>query len=393
MKMTKIALALAAIGMSAVAFAGAPGNQVVAPAGVNLIAPDSVGVWSIGLEALYVEPTNNEFTYGQNVGVNGNQVAYAYKNKSVNNDWEWGGTVDLTYMFPGNSRDVKLAWTHLFSNTETNHTTPGSGQYFQPAFGEGNFGPGLNSSSTLAGITSSTNSSGSAKGSARTDYNAVDLVFGQWIKIGDRLDLHPFGGLRWADVDSSFKGKYYPTNGASVSGAGDYANTTSTSSIYDKISSDFDGIGPRAGFDTAVHLGSGFSIVGTFAGSLLVGDIDSKFSNTTYNTTTSSSHLLGVTSSSGAVTTTGYRVKNNNNNTSVVPELDARLGLDYMYAFTPATSMNIQLGYQVVNYFNVTEADFVSAGASQQGGLVNTTSNREDWGYQGPYLRLQLNIA
>jgi len=379
MKMTKMTIALAMLGLSAAAFAGAPGNQVVAPSGVNLIAPDSVGVWSIGLEAMVVQPTNNQFTYAKSEasafsvgpGLSFNYANRA-RNQSVDPKWQWGGTIDLTYMFPGSSRDVKLAWTHLFDQTSSNRTTIGDN-------GDGLFG--ADRTITPAGIVALplVLPGATAKGTENTEYNAVDLVFGQWIKIGDRLDLHPFGGLRWAQVDSTFKGAYdYNTQ---------FLLDNWSTTAAQKLTSDFNGIGPRAGFDTAVHLGSGFSIVGTFAGSLLIGDINS---NAKAAFQTNFPGFGGIPPFSlNAASKSSY----NNNSTRVVPELDARLGLDYMYAFTPSTSMNVQLGYQVVNYFNVTEADLYSTGATPLFNGPNSTSSREDWGYQGPYLRLQLNIA
>jgi len=382
MKMTKMTIALAMLGLSAAAFAGAPGNQVVAPSGVNLIAPDSVGVWSIGLEAMVVQPTNNEFTYAKSetnrFGLINNDFTFNHRAKGqvVDPKWQWGGTVDLTYMFPGSSRDVKLAWTHLFDQTSTNTTRIGEGQ---------NIFGGDRAIVPVGGVVLPLLIPGAfAKGSEDTEYNAVDLVFGQWIKIGDRLDLHPFGGLRWAQVDSTFKARYDYNTEALLD---DWTTTAAA-----KLTSNFNGIGPRAGFDTAVHLGSGFSIVGTFAGSLLIGDISSS-NKGAFNTNFPGLVIPGV------ITIPAFSIdaasKNNfsHNNTRVVPELDARLGLDYMYAFTPATSMNVQLGYQVVNYFNVTQADLYSTATVPLVSGPNTTSNREDWGYQGPYLRLQLNLA
>ena len=385
MKMTRISVALAMLGLSAVAFAGMPGNQVVAPSGVNLIAPDSVGVWSVGLEAMYVQQTNNAFNYGQTNApftsfltrtqaiIPTSDPNMPRSNKNVGDNWEWGGTVDLTYLFPGSSRDVKLAWTHLFDNTDSSHTTIGNGQSFTPSF--------YHPLSLFAGEIIN---DGSAYGSTETNYDAVDLVFGQWIKIGDRVDLHPFGGLRWAEVHTVDKGNYFQNDTVSQAGFMDAVAPTLSSDSYNKLDSNFNGIGPRAGFDTAVHLGAGFSIVGTFAGSLLVGDLNSNIKSTShqYNPVTGA-----------LVTTLSDEVDGDDNGTSIVPELDARLGLDYMYAFTPTTSMNIQLGYQVVNYFDVTEADFQGDAGSSFGLIPNTTSDRTNWGYQGPYLRLQLNIV
>lgn len=375
MKMTKISLAVAMLGLSAVAFAGMPGNQVAAPSGVNLIAPDSVGVWSVGLEAMYVQQTNNDLNYGQLETTTGTSPSTFVDrdNENVGNNWEWGGTVDLTYLFPGQSRDVKLAWTHLFSSTDSDSTPVGGGQVLTPSF----FNPNafLNHTGTLGSLFQD----GDAHGSTKTNYDAIDLVFGQWIKIGDRLDLHPFGGLRWAQVNTTDKGNYY--QGAVFDAI---FNAPVNENSLNKLTSNFNGIGPRAGFDTAVHLGSGFSIVGTFAGSLLIGSLGGniKQSDNVFDAPTGA--LLGTSSS---------EISGSNNGTAVVPELDARLGLDYMYAFTPSTSMNFQLGYQVVNYFDVTEADFQSDAGSTFGVIPNTTASRSDWGYQGPYLRLQLNVA
>ena len=347
--MTKrITLALAMIGLSASAFAGAPGNQVAMPSGINLIAPDSVGVWSFGIEALYFQPANNEYQYGQLVSsptVANNNA----RNQSVGNSYDWGGTIDATYLFPGNSRDVKLSYTHIrFSNSDT--TSVAGGQAFNPAvnFGIGQLGVG-----------------DSARGSQDNDVDSVDLVFGQWIRIGQRVDLHPFGGFRWADISTSAKGSFDSTVSQPIDGGLDYT----------KLTSSFQGIGPRAGIDTAVHLGKGFSIVGTMAGSLLVGNVDGKYTETD-------------TSGAGGPTpiTTVDTVKTGDS-TQVVPELDARIGVDYMHAFNPATSMNIQLGWQVVNYFDVSNVDLVDMGTP------NTVNNSEDFGYHGPYLRLQVNLA
>lgn len=333
----KIALALSAVGFSSLALAGHPGDAVVAPAGVNLIAPDSVGVWSVGLEALYMEPSNSEFQYAQIS--NGASPVTSLTNKTVDNEHDWGGTIDIAYMFPGNSRDVKLSYTHLDMDDSSNASTVGT-------------------TSTIENPFTGSTSYNAAKGSSDYDYNAVDLVFGQWIKIGERVDLHPFGGLRYAGLDQTDKG-YYTVS----TDAGSYADG--------KITSDWDGIGPRGGIDGVVHVGSGVSIVGTIAGSLLVGSTDSKFYSNVYTSSALSD---------------GDYIKNSDD-THVIPELDARLGINYTYSFNPETALGVELGYQTVNYFNVSDKDFIDASTP------NTINNSEDFGYHGPYLRLQLSMA
>jgi len=343
----KIAIALAAIGVSSAAFAGGYKDQVVAPVGVNLIAPDSVGVWSIGLEALYMEPTNADFQYAQ--VSNGASPTSTQSNKSVNSSHDWGGTIDVAYMFPGSSRDVKLSYTHLHMDDNSANTNivgqPTASSITNPFTDRTTIGP-------LGDLSDYEH----ANGTSDYDYDSIDLVFGQWIRIGERVDMHPFGGLRWSQIDEHDKGIYTAVNGNRAIG---------------KIKSDFSGIGPRAGLDAAVHVGSGVSIVGTVGASLLVGDIDTKITNRNYVDGTAD---------------TGFTYKNDEN-AHVIPELDARLGINYTYNFDPATALGVELGYQAVNYFDVSDKDFIDAATP------NTINNSEDFGYHGPYLRLQLSMA
>lgn len=328
-----ITLALAMIGLSATAFAGAPGNNMVAPTGTPVIAPDSMGTWSFGLEALYMQ-SNTNFQYadtGNSTLLGGSGVI---NNESVTNEWNWGVEGDISYMFPGSSRDVSASYTHL--------NLDGNDSVSSPANVSG-----------VVGLSGPVTDYDSAKGTSDQTLNAATLTFGQLLTVGDRLSLHPFGGLAYADIDSTNKANYFTLDNLTES----YKGT-----------SDFQGIGPRAGMDAAVHLGSGFSIVGTMAGDLLVGSMDSKFN---FNQA-----LSGVTNQF-----------KNDSYTQVVPELDAKLGIDYMYAFNPNTSMNVQLGYQVVNYFNAESQDTFDSV------ITNSTNNTNDFDYNGPYLRLQLNVA
>ncbi|MFN7098390.1 MAG: Lpg1974 family pore-forming outer membrane protein, partial [Gammaproteobacteria bacterium] len=198
----------------------------------------------------------------------------------------------------------------------------------------------------------------SAKGETDNDYNAVDLTFGQQFLVGDRLVLHPFGGVRYIDLDQDDKVTY-----------SDSADTADVGS--EKIDSDFQGAGPEAGMDLRVLLGAGVSIVGTFSGALLVGDTDS------HGTFAPSAATLLVPAE-----------WDNDQSIHLVPELSARVGLDYTpHKIFPAASMGFQIGYQVVQYFNVADLDYFD------GFAVNSVNNLDSYGYQGPYARLQLNIA
>ncbi|MCD6045978.1 MAG: Legionella pneumophila major outer membrane protein precursor, partial [Gammaproteobacteria bacterium] len=72
-----------------------------------------------------------------------------------------------------------------------------------------------------------------------------------------------------------------------------------------------------------------------------------------------------------------------NSQTHVVPEIDGRLGLNYTYDYNSAMAMGFELGWQATNYFNVV-AD---------GSTTGPYEDNTNFGVQGPYARVQLDIA
>lgn len=336
-RISQVTLALLAMGVVGTASAGTIGNPVAVPAGVNLSAPDSTGAWSFGVEGLWAIDNNQSFQYAS--VDSGSGSSFSNKNKSVEGSNDWGISANINYVFAGNSRDVNLQYTGVFLNDSNSATSP-------------------NAVKSVLGLGGSFDR---AKGRAEQDLNRVDMTFGQLIRIGDRVDLHPFGGVSYVNLDSTNKASYYDVNAA-----GAYVADQTF-----KNNSSYWGVGPSAGIDGAVHLGDGFSIVGRAGAALFIGDMDSSF-------------VYRGTTVSKLDTVFNYK---NDETMAVVPELDARLGIDYMYAFNPNTSMNVQVGYEVASYFNAAQQDAADAA------LTNSVSNTSDFNYYGPYLRLQLNLA
>lgn len=334
----KILVALALTSVSVSALAGMPTNQMVTPTGVPLMALGSVGFWSLGIEGLYAQSTAPKYQYAQianPVGLENN-----VSNQTVNNSYQSGFEADATYHFIGNDRDVMLAYTHLDMDDSNTSSIVGDETFVDP----------------FDLIPGRRDHVDQIKGSTDNLYNAADLVFGQHMAVGSVLDLHPFGGMRYADLNSRDNSTYYndPT---------DVDHTEATA----QITSHFQGLGPRAGMDATLHLNPAFSIVGTIGSSLELG----------YDNPRVALQINGelpVNSSS-------------EKNWYVVPEIDAKLGVNFEHCFNPMTSLDIQIGYQDVDYLNAVEEDY------QDMSSVNSTLSKQDFGFQGPYLRLQLNVA
>lgn len=327
-------------GSPLLAFAGQPGNTMTPPSGVVLTAPTTPGIWTVGLEAQLMMPLD-QFQYTQAVLAQPDGSTLLH-NETEDNEKDWGWEADVAYQFANTGRDIRVAYTDLnMSDDEGYSATAGTVLY----------GPNGRSNTLVM-------SDGALViGTAAYHDRAADLTVGQLLNVGNRVNFHPFAGLRYGNISIVGDAKYYDNTGPE-----------------DKFESDstFSGAGPRAGMDVAVKLCWGFSIVGTFGSSLLMGDMndDYKISNNV--------QAGGLTTSQDNKDADIF---------SVVPELDESFGLNYRYAFNQTTALDAQFGAQVVNYFNADQHDYLGTAD------VNSSLGSENFGYHGLYFRTQFSFA
>ncbi len=139
------------------------------------------------------------------------------------------------------------------------------------------------------------------------DLDSTDLEIGQRLTTGD-FDVRVFSGARYTHLK--------------------YALDSSTSDNQESLNNLFHGFGPRAGLDARYQLGGFLGFDTHLSTSLLAGTI--------------STHL--DSQKGGSISQSMTRV---------VPEVDAKLGIDYTYPM-PANknAVVIEVGYQTTNYFN-----------------------------------------
>jgi hypothetical protein len=316
--MKKLSLALALLGLSSTAtYAG----------GIDYQEPEDAGMFSVGVEALYVQPNGSDFLYGQKT-VSSSATSTVNRSLGVDGDYQWGYHVDVQYVLPGDGPDITLGYTHLDSDDSESKS-------------------GL-SSTAFSGITIPAAAS-AVVANAKSDYDYidVDLLLGKEFVLQNRYHFHPFAGVRYASIDTKDRASYNVTAAA--------ATTTSTG----EVRNDFDGVGPRVGLDAGIEVANGFSLVARAAGSMIIGNYDWKSTTTT--------------------STTSNTVRNSEENI-LVPEADYRLGVNYTHHFSPETSVGVELGWTTVHYFDALDK-------------TDTAGSLSDWGFQGPYLRVQANIA
>ena len=365
----KVTLCLVAILGSTAALAAGPADVPLPIAsGVDLMAPHQEGSWSFGLQANYFQP-NNDFNYALEqqaapAGLVPNSTQNQVNTYAVGSDNDWGWGADITYHFPGDGRDVTLAFTQLNTSdsdsaSTDDNTLAGISAPGASAFGKGSFGRGNYTDAT---------------GEVKTNYDSADLTFGQVITAGSRITLHPFAGVRYSYIDYKATGDYTrDAIDSSVTPNTEYVQQADSQTIK----STFSGAGPRLGSDAAVNLGSGFSLRGTLGVSLLVGSMDVEDDYTTANYTSTS----GVVSLN-SISDTDHDL---DTNTRVVPEADAKLAAMYHADFNNGYGLGFEVGYQVTNYFNAIENSTIST--------VDTSTEYTDFFMQGPYARIQLDVA
>lgn len=317
----KSGLALASFGLATVALAGSYSEGC----DCEVTVPKYAGGVRVGVEALYfgadVKDTEYAFTFQSQSGVD------SFRSHNVSSDRDWGYAIELAYVAAGTGNDFVVNWTdHEFKGSDTVALAGSSSGEIHGLFmfsGADSDFPELVSggSPTLY----SNNELESAKGSYDVDYTKIDFEAGQAIKIGhDSVILRFHAGLRYADLDTKFAVTYHETSG-------DY----NASAVAE---SDFDGLGPRMGIDGAWHVSNGFSVVAEASAALLVGDVSATQKYEDHDTATPADYSFA------------HRVSYDN---KVVPNLEMRLGVNYQHHFSNNAEMNLQVGYQATNYFDV----------------------------------------
>jgi hypothetical protein len=280
----KLTLATLLLGSSTL-FAGAMGAACL-PGSVNL--PCESTAWDFGIQALYLQKINQEYLQSRLVGVN------TYYD-DLDHDWGWGYKLEGSFHF-NTGNDIDLNWYH-FRKTSSQV---------------------LASTAPVVPFTYS----------VKPQWDAINLELGQRVNFSEQTNIRFHGGaayLRFIENKSIYNNPVGQTR----------SNST-----------EFDGIGPRAGMDLSYDLGNGFGVYADGAGALFIGN--GKFQDTVMGP-------FPTRYSLGSKRTT-------------IPGMDSRLGITYTYPMAQGL-FSLDVGYLWAHYFDVNQNEFAS--------------ERENFGVQG----------
>lgn len=310
----KLALAIIGSTISSLAVAG-----MYSPAPVPTCIPGDVTVpceargWNLGVQALYLRPT-----YSAQKAYDLNQAEGVNR---VSPEWGWSYRIEGSYHFhTGN--DLTMTYLHF-----DNDSILGSYLGFIPfAFAAEPYFTKL-----------------------KNKFDQINLVLGQHTDIGAWQKIRFYGGVQYAkfrvDANNNFMVIPAALRLRMVSGVNQYRDT------------DYYGVGPVMGVDYSYNLANGFSLTGNTATSLL-------YSISRYN----SGYVVLPT---GAVLLAFHHSQE-----AVVPSLEAKLGLKYAQEW-PNGMLNLEAGYQTINYFSVLQTRRFVAFIPHQ--------NNSNFSLYGPY--------
>ena len=278
----------------------------------NVTVPCEPAAWSFGVQALYLQPT-----FGDDMRFIGlNRTTTTTTHIANAPDWAWGFKLEGAYRF-GSGNDLNLNWSHLGSKTTSFNSDRG---FFVP----------LEGTNLLA---------------VKPNWDAVNLEYGQHVAFGDFKNIRLHGGIQYARIKTSM-----PMSGTWFTGDPDAPTSTYTANPK----ATFNGIGPRIGVDMSYGWGNGFGIYGNAAAAILAGK--SKFNNLFIDTTRGTEY-------------------SSMSKTIVVPDVEAKVGLNYTYTLSQGW-LTLDAGYMWVNYFDAQQTFY-------------GTDPDNNFSLQGPYVGLK----
>ena len=293
--------------------------------GVNSTVPCESKGWSVAGKALYLKASAN---------TSANFVVAEPPEYNPQLMYHWGFELEAAYKF-NTGNDLNLNWYHMKGSRDMNFG-PSPSHYIQ-------LGSDKVSQSGISGTSQS-----------QGQWDAANIEVGQHVNYGENKSIRFHGGAQFAHLYNEIDLANQVSLTSNANGNQIYSRTVNSNRS-------FNGFGPRVGADLSYTLPSGFGLYANAATTLLAGttSIKDSFQGGLGNNKTGISDYV---SSSLTV---------------VVPEIDAKLGVNYTHKLAQG-DLAFDAGWFWTDYLSV-----LNASTPGSGGL------RYDVGLQGLYFGMK----
>lgn len=389
----------------------------------DVAIPSFWGGFTLGLTGLHWEmgTTQDEYLAQMRPPATNDTIFFSGINTySINPESSWNFKINIGYLFPCTGNDLQftywnyhqstsrsvndlngsitlfpilsIQWPTTTSVTINNPVLVGSPLTFEV--------PGI----VLPGGAFSTAATNPnfANATVSRNYYAVDFDAGQYINIGCRSRIKFLAGIRYAQIKSGLDVNYIYNQvnpeGIVIPGIDGVSNITVNlgANLVEALNqkTKFNGAGPHVGIDFVYHLDWGFGLVASSAGSMLVGntsaslnDIFTKVGIAAVTDSSIPSIPIGTLYTSTTQNHVGF---NFGNTTRCIPNIDAKIGIDFtaLYCNPSRTKVTLEAGYMVSYYFNAVNRMTMADIAIAQGSRGQTVDSQ----FSGLYFGIQIKV-
>ncbi len=336
-------------------------SSSVAYAETRVTAPTLEGGFTGSIGAIYLSPSSDDQNYaGTYADVENTTTTEVIAENivEVNPGYDFGVQASLGYLFEDTANGLEFFYRVINTSDSDNVSSDANTIVFIPQFDD----EVLSASSDLS-----------------YELNAVDLMFNQFMDIGDVVQMRFSLGASYLNLEKDQTSYYVGFEGGLEEEllALDYASD-----------SQFSGFGPRFSTDARYEFGPGFGLLGGASLAYYIGDMDVR-----------DTFIAEAIVNPGLKQNTEKDTQNYNDdlNNHAVTNLRANIGIDYVYFFDDEEgyTFGIELGYLVDYYADATQKlNYISDNAHEARNIeraeaIYTDSDSNSITFSGPYLNIK----
>lgn len=304
---------------------------------------DKEAIYQIGVQGNFLWQSNNTAEYDAQGGINtgkGLEGLLPLVNEDV--DGEWGGGVDVAYIFPSHKNDIRASYFFLRSDDSV---------------------AGATIYSSGGALSAAADPSAATHADLDMDFDSADIIVGTYFKPSKNWLVRLGYGLGFVRIDQQSSSEF-----DAVSKYGTSINDTYSENR-------FIGLGPKITFDGDYRMFKDLYFVGEFGFSALYGKAKTVLD------------VAGITDNNGNFAVRPVQYKEEDYQAAL--GFEGKVGLAYAAAVHEDAVLRLEGGFTAQSYVGALQDDEVDVYLDGSG-YVNTVTYDGTYSNFGPYVNLSV---